>query len=321
MTSDQCFSYRFGFNGQEQDNEVSGQGNSYTAEFWQYDSRLGRRFNVDPVVKVHESPYACFANNPIWVIDPNGADSLFYNDDNTLFDDTKTDGPTNYHFKLDANGSVNSYGTSWRQVEEVELYPVPTNYTNYTMDDINRAKEGNKDVNSVTSLLSVTSDLAEGLSRKIYNPSTKMWLAENGKRYYNAGSKGYLGGSGTGSMKKTIAYSAKIKGISNFLGGLSMGLTYAEYYIASKEHIGPNMQTFLWHRYQINQGVNAGSFVNWRGAVFSFTYNSGYLLEDFCNCNFQWNPITKDFTPIEETLIKYDEMGVNLHLNYIFSID
>ncbi len=69
--------YRFGFNGQEKDDEVCGAGNSYTAEFWQYDSRLGRRFNVDPVVKEYESPYACFANNPIWIIDPNGADTSF----------------------------------------------------------------------------------------------------------------------------------------------------------------------------------------------------------------------------------------------------
>jgi hypothetical protein len=69
--------YRFGFNGQEKDNEVSGEGNSYTAEFWQYDPRLGRRFNVDPVVKPWESPYAAFANNPIWLVDKNGADTSF----------------------------------------------------------------------------------------------------------------------------------------------------------------------------------------------------------------------------------------------------
>jgi RHS repeat-associated protein len=69
--------YRFGFNGQEKDDEVYGtEGTSYTAEFWQYDARLARRWNVDPVVKEHESPYACFANNPIWFGDPNGADSL-----------------------------------------------------------------------------------------------------------------------------------------------------------------------------------------------------------------------------------------------------
>ena len=67
---------RFGFQGQEMDNEINGsKGTSYTAMFWQYDSRLGRRWNVDPVIKYHESPYASIANNPIWLIDPNGADT------------------------------------------------------------------------------------------------------------------------------------------------------------------------------------------------------------------------------------------------------
>jgi len=68
--------YRYGFNGQEKDDEISGEGNSYTAEHWQYDSRLIRRWNRDPVVKVHESPYAAFANNPIWFGDVDGADTL-----------------------------------------------------------------------------------------------------------------------------------------------------------------------------------------------------------------------------------------------------
>ncbi|OJX39923.1 MAG: hypothetical protein BGO87_01015 [Flavobacteriia bacterium 40-80] len=69
--------YIYGFNGQERVDEVSGKGNSYTAEFWQYDSRLGRRWNVDPVFKEYESPYATFANNPIWFVDRNGRDTSF----------------------------------------------------------------------------------------------------------------------------------------------------------------------------------------------------------------------------------------------------
>ncbi len=64
--------YRYGFNGQEKDDEVSGSGNSMTAEFWQYDSRLGRRWNTDPVTDVSQSPYACFNNNPIIFNDVNG---------------------------------------------------------------------------------------------------------------------------------------------------------------------------------------------------------------------------------------------------------
>lgn len=57
--------YRFGFNGQEKDNEVAGIGNSNTAMFWQYDSRLGRRWNVDPVDQINISNYATFADNPL----------------------------------------------------------------------------------------------------------------------------------------------------------------------------------------------------------------------------------------------------------------
>jgi len=70
--------YRYGFNSQEQDDEVYGNGNLNTAEFWEYDTRLGRRWNVDPVKKHHESPFCAFANNPIYHIDPSGADSTTY---------------------------------------------------------------------------------------------------------------------------------------------------------------------------------------------------------------------------------------------------
>jgi hypothetical protein len=58
------------------DDEILGEGNSYNAEYWQYDPRLGRRWNVDPVKKEYETPYACFGNNPLWSIDPTGADSI-----------------------------------------------------------------------------------------------------------------------------------------------------------------------------------------------------------------------------------------------------
>jgi RHS repeat-associated protein len=68
--------YRYGFNGQEKSTELDPSGNSMTAEFWQYDSRIGRRWNIDPVIKKHESPYAAFANNPVWLIDVNGADTI-----------------------------------------------------------------------------------------------------------------------------------------------------------------------------------------------------------------------------------------------------
>jgi RHS repeat-associated protein len=76
--------YRYSFQGQEKDDEISGTGNSYTAEFWQYDPRLGRRWNLDPVVKEWESPYSCFSDNPVLFIDPKGDDKIVYNEDGTI---------------------------------------------------------------------------------------------------------------------------------------------------------------------------------------------------------------------------------------------
>jgi hypothetical protein len=61
--------YRYGFNTQEKDDEVASDNNSYTAEFWQYDGRLGRRFNLDPRPNPSMSTYACLRNNPILFVD------------------------------------------------------------------------------------------------------------------------------------------------------------------------------------------------------------------------------------------------------------
>ncbi|MCX6232767.1 MAG: hypothetical protein NTZ33_14610 [Bacteroidetes bacterium] len=66
--------YRFGFNGQEKDQEIYNNQSTTTATFWEYDGRIGRRWNVDPMTWKYswESPYAVFHNNPILIIDQNG---------------------------------------------------------------------------------------------------------------------------------------------------------------------------------------------------------------------------------------------------------
>jgi len=56
----------YGFNGQMKDDEVyDADGTLYTAEYWQYDSHLRRRWNLDPKPQVGISDYACFGNNCI----------------------------------------------------------------------------------------------------------------------------------------------------------------------------------------------------------------------------------------------------------------
>jgi RHS repeat-associated protein len=62
--------YRYGMNGQEKDDDVFV--GAFSAQYWEYDSRIGRRWNIDPVDQVSISNYACFGDNPIRCIDPNG---------------------------------------------------------------------------------------------------------------------------------------------------------------------------------------------------------------------------------------------------------
>ncbi|MCK6612229.1 MAG: hypothetical protein L6Q78_14465 [Bacteroidia bacterium] len=78
--------YRYGFNTQERDDEIAGFGNIMTAEFWEYDTRLGRRWNVDPIswLKSWISSYHSFSNNPILNIDPNGAIDGWYEGENGI---------------------------------------------------------------------------------------------------------------------------------------------------------------------------------------------------------------------------------------------
>ena len=66
--------YRYGFNGQEKDDEVKGGGNSYDFGARIYDPRLGRWLGIDPHTSKYpmHSPYNAFNNNPIIYVDPDG---------------------------------------------------------------------------------------------------------------------------------------------------------------------------------------------------------------------------------------------------------
>jgi RHS repeat-associated protein len=80
--TDSAQSYRYGFNGMEKDDEVKGNGNSYTTEFRQYDPRLGRWLSLDPLAgqRVSHTPYNFGRNNPIIMTDPSGALDDWYED-------------------------------------------------------------------------------------------------------------------------------------------------------------------------------------------------------------------------------------------------
>jgi RHS repeat-associated protein len=71
--------YRYGFQGQESDNEIKGEGNSINYQFRVYDPRLGRFLSTDPIKGKYPfySPYHFSSNQPIHASELEGLESTF----------------------------------------------------------------------------------------------------------------------------------------------------------------------------------------------------------------------------------------------------
>lgn len=70
--------YRRGFQGQEEDDELKGEGNSVNYTYRMHDPRLGRFFAIDPLASKypHNSPYAFSENRVIDAIELEGLESV-----------------------------------------------------------------------------------------------------------------------------------------------------------------------------------------------------------------------------------------------------
>lgn len=70
--------YRYGFQGQEMDNEIKGEGNSYDFGERILDPRVGRWWSTDNIEKPWLTPFQFAANNPVNNIDPDGNDEIHF---------------------------------------------------------------------------------------------------------------------------------------------------------------------------------------------------------------------------------------------------
>jgi RHS repeat-associated protein len=68
--------HRNRYQGSEADDEIKGEGNSYSTYFRHLDPRLGRWMSIDPVVIPNQSPFCAMDNNPVFFNDQKG-DSTF----------------------------------------------------------------------------------------------------------------------------------------------------------------------------------------------------------------------------------------------------
>ncbi|WP_353779237.1 RHS repeat-associated core domain-containing protein [Winogradskyella sp. 3972H.M.0a.05] len=70
--------YRYGFQGQEKDDEIKGKGNSYDYGNRFHDPRVGRWLSLDAVSKSHQGNYNFASNSPKMLIDKRGDDDYYY---------------------------------------------------------------------------------------------------------------------------------------------------------------------------------------------------------------------------------------------------
>jgi len=72
--------YRYGFQGQEKDDEIKGEGNSLNYKFRMHDPRVGRFFAVDPLFKQypHYTPYSFSGNKVIAFVEREGQEEKWF---------------------------------------------------------------------------------------------------------------------------------------------------------------------------------------------------------------------------------------------------
>lgn len=115
--------YAYGFNGQEKDNDLLGNGNAYNFTARMYDARTGRWLSIDPKADSFpsKSPYLSMSGDPINRIDPDGME------DNDSKEEIYTNiagkamgwAGADYMFGVQVNPWINE---EWKEKKTIEIF-------------------------------------------------------------------------------------------------------------------------------------------------------------------------------------------------------
>jgi RHS repeat-associated protein len=132
--------YRYGFQGQENDDEIKGKGNSVNYKYRMHDPRIGRFFAVDPLEKSYpwNSPYAFSENRVMDAIELEGLESYRLNYQNGSIDVVNGEVTASSLLKISNKYTVNRVLKT--SIGGADGYPGPTKkgkptYVNVTCKD------------------------------------------------------------------------------------------------------------------------------------------------------------------------------------------
>ena len=137
-------SYRYGFNGKENDNDVKGEGNQQDYGMRIYDPRLGRFLSEDPITKEYPelTPYQFASNRPIDGIDLDGLEFVKppVKSARTLLVVPQTAGTERYSFNRFYNAALKNNNIDVMKVNDIvhlnnELTNVNKRYDNILIAD------------------------------------------------------------------------------------------------------------------------------------------------------------------------------------------
>ena len=134
--------YRYGFQGQEKDDEVKGNGNSLNYKFRMHDPRIGRFFAVDPLTNKYpwNSPYAFSENRVIDAIELEGLEKVLVDEknepDKVLVE--KNSGPTQLAEGVNEYARANNYQEiTWQDIVNWNKKTYVDNGVYTNMNDVN----------------------------------------------------------------------------------------------------------------------------------------------------------------------------------------
>ncbi|NOQ74897.1 MAG: hypothetical protein GQ574_22980 [Crocinitomix sp.] len=228
--------YRYGFQGQEMDDEVKGEGNSVNYKYRMHDPRIGRFFAVDPLAPKypHNSPYAFSENRLIDGVELEGLE----------FQPLK-DGQPHPTIEGADDARYTGYDSNYDTDGNHSLAPKAGTFNNFTIGDITYS--------SSTSTQSINIPLGGFEYQKIQKQYAHFSITntnsvsitgsdlsnETSLRYTSSatGGAGFAGSTGFGTASGSVSFEGDLTGASLTYAA---GTTEAQYYmsIVDKQALG-----------------------------------------------------------------------------------